>query len=192
MKEEWKEIEGFYGLEISNTGIVRRVAFGNEDKANIKKYEKKIPYNLKTSLDKDGYVLIVLSSDKKRLHTRVHRLVAKAFIPNPENKPQVNHIDGNKQNNYVNNLEWATSSENIQHRIKTLGVRLTNNKRSKPVLQYDMKMNFIKEYPSAKEAMRQTKMSQGHISECCRGEIKQYNGFIWKYKIVNERSTTSF
>lgn len=182
MKEEWREIEGYYGLEVSNTGKIRRTNFSKKDIANIKKYENKLPKVLKTSLDKDGYVVIVLSNNGKNFHTRVHRVVAKAFIPNPENKKQINHIDGNKQNNNVSNLEWCTQSENIRHRINILGVRLTNNKKSKPVIQYDMEMNIIKEYPSAKEAMRQTKMSQGHISECCRGEIKQYNGFIWKYK----------
>ena len=181
MKEEiWKPIKGYYGLEVSNQGRVRRTKHTN--KGNIGKYKDKLPYILKTSNDKDGYVLVTLSENGKNFHARMHRLVAETFIPNTENKPQVNHINGIKNDNRVENLEWSTRSENIRHRINVLGIKLTNNIKSKPVLQYDMQMNFIKEYPSAKEAHRQTGMSQGHISQCCRGEFKQYNKFIWKYK----------
>ena len=180
MKEEWKLIKGYYGLEVSNLGRVRRIKHKNA--GNAGKYKDKLPYILKTTRDKDGYVNISLNESGKGFHARMQRLIAEAFIPNPENKPQVNHKNGVKDDNRVENLEWCTASENIRHRIDVLGVKLTNNIKSKVVLQYDMNMNLLKEYPSAKEAYRQTGLSQGHISQCCRGEFKQYRGFIWRYK----------
>lgn len=99
--EDWKP---FVGYEVSNYGRVKTF-----------KYQLKI---LKPSLC-NGYLRVVLFKDGKRNHFLVHRLVAEAFIPNPDNKPQINHIDGNKFNNYVGNLEWTTAHENTQHSYDT-------------------------------------------------------------------------
>lgn len=176
--EIWKKSEKYIGYEISNLGNVRRYIYF--DSANKSKYknEKKV---LKQTFDKDGYKLVSLCINGVFIHCRVHRLVAETFIPNPENKPQVNHKDGNKANNNLENLEWTTQSENIRHRIDILHVSLKNKKGSKQVNQYDLQGNLIKTYPSAKEAGRQNNFSQGHISEVCRGEMKTYKQYIWKY-----------
>lgn len=176
--EEWKEIKKFPDYEVSSSGNVRRIKYN--DIQNIAKF-KNIKTNLKQYPDKDGYVKVVLYKNGKQNNIRVHRLVAETFISNPENKPQVNHINGIKNDNRLENLEWNTASENIQHRIKVLHVSLKNNIKSKKVLQYDKEGRIIKEYPSAKEAGRQNNFSQGHISEVCRGEMKSYKGYIWKY-----------
>lgn len=178
MIEIWKVNEKYKGYEISNLGNVRRYIY--YDNANISKYknEKK---QLTQSPDKDGYMTVTLSINGKMLHKRVHRLVAETFIPNLENKPQVNHKNGIKFDNRVENLEWNTQSENIRHRIDVLNVSLRNQKGSKQVNQYDLQGNLINTYPSAKEAGRQNNFSQGHISEVCRGEIRTYKGYVWRY-----------
>lgn len=177
---QMKDIINHEGLlKISENGQIVRVKF----KANRTYNSKKLPYVLKPSLDKDGYERITIQNGGNKKIYYVHRLVALNYIPNPNNYPVVNHIDGNKRNNHYTNLEWCTITHNNNHALKT-GLRdMKNNKLSKPVLQYDMKGNFIKEYASANEARRQTGLSQGHISECCRNEIKQYRGYIWKYKV---------
>ena len=102
LKEIWKPIEDYPQFEVSNYGKIRRIATGKVLKLNI---------------NKQGYLAVCVSLGKKGTYKsfKVHREVAKLFIPNPENKPQVNHIDGDKLNAHVTNLEWATGSENIVH-----------------------------------------------------------------------------
>ncbi|MBD3880043.1 MAG: HNH endonuclease [Quinella sp. 1Q5] len=102
--EEWKPIPDWQGYEVSNFG-------------RVKSFKTK-PRIMKPAFDKGGYLQAVLSEDDKAKFFRVNRLVALCFIPNPENKPHVNHIDGNKFNNHVSNLEWATPKENQRHAAK--------------------------------------------------------------------------
>lgn len=122
MGETWKPIEGYDIYEVSNRGRVKKIAYtetiknkyGGYSVRHQKEYIKKLTPNKQ----RRGYLVATLSKDNKTKTHWVHQLVAKAFIPNPENKPQVNHKDGNKKNNTVDNLEWSTPMENVQHGIK--------------------------------------------------------------------------
>lgn len=190
-----------------------------------------------------SYNLTLPDGTKKRMYT--HRLVAIAYIPNdnPKEKTQINHIDGNKQNNCVDNLEWCTPQENENHAIETelkvfkhvycftkdkklvaeyktiaeasraTGLSIScihqevskeiktlsggyywsyekelretknyaNTGKAKEVYQYDLNGKFIMSFPSAGTAARSLGATHSHISECCRGKIKTYKGFIWRY-----------
>lgn len=126
-----------------------------------------------------GYCHVTLQIDGKPKRFRVHRLVAEAFIPNPENKPYVNHIDGNRQNNKVENLEWVTPAENTQHAIST-GLMLPTRERA--VVQFDLDGNKIAEYISISEAARQTNSQNEKICVCCQRQREQHNGYQWRYK----------
>lgn len=110
---------------------------------------------------------------------KVHRLVAEHFIENPDNLPVVNHKDGDKLNNDVENLEWVTTQQNVQHGVDTGLTKATNEA---PVLQYNSKGKFIKEYKSISEASRQTKINKTSISNCCNGKTKMAGNFVWKHK----------
>ena len=108
----------------------------------------------------------------------MHRLVAEAFIPNPENKPQVNHKDGNKRNNHVDNLEWVTNLENMIHAQENGLV----NYRPKSINQYDKEGNFIKSHKSIYSAAQELGTTQYTISRAVNGLRKTAKGYIWKYE----------
>ncbi len=168
--KKWKDIPGFIGkYQANKMGEIRSLSY--EGRNIIEK--------LKQSKRKDGYLQVQLY-DKKYL---VHRIIAITFLKNKFNFPYVNHIDGNKQNNCVNNLEWCTASQNTIHAYKNnLKKKLFNeqNSNSKVVIQLDINDNIIKKYPSVSEAKRQTKIS--HISCCCLGTRKTAGGYKWKYE----------
>lgn len=135
--------------------------------------EKILPLHINK---RNGYMYVYLNKNAKGKNCRVHRLIAESFIDNPNNLPQVNHIDGNKQNNRVDNLEWCTSKENIRHSYK-LG--LSNNYKIK-VNQYDLKGNFIKTFESITRASTETGISTGNISACINGKRKTAEKYIWE------------
>lgn len=173
MEEIWKKIEKYEDYEVSNLGRIK----------SLKRNNNKI---LKQKPNKFGYLIVGLFNNaNKNKKMLVHRLVAEAFIPNPLSKPQVNHIDGNKQNNNVNNLEWCTNSENQIHAYKT-GLKKNKlyyeNNRSKPIMQYDLKGNFIKEWANKRQIERELGYSNGNITSCCVGRCMTAYGYVWKHK----------
>ena len=167
-QEIWKDIKGYEGLyKISNLGRIKSLP-----RNGTIKNERIIKY----SLDKYGYPQVILHNKKYKCF-RVHRLVAKTFIPNPENKLTVNHIDGNKLNNCVDNLEWNTVEENNNHALRMGLQRFTGNK----INQYSLDGKFIKQWNSQREIERKLKVSHGNINLTCKGIYKQCNGYIWRY-----------
>ena len=113
---------------------------------------------------------------------RVHRLVAIAFIPNPDNKPYVNHKDGNRSNNHVSNLEWVTASENAIHARET---GLLGQQQLRAVRQYNLNGEYMMTYESTAEAARQTNSQQSKIVEVCIGNRKTTNNYQWRYDDAN-------
>ena len=125
-----------------------------------------------------GYEYVMLSLNGKYKQYKVHRLVAQAFIPNPENKPFVNHIDCDRSNNYYKNLEWCTQKENINYAQR---VNSSFNDRNKKVEQYDKENNLINTYESISEASRKTGITITSISYSANGKRKTGGGFIWHF-----------
>lgn len=166
-KEYWKPVVGYEGhYQVSNFGRVKSIKFGKE---RILKQHINI---------KGGYYYVCLLKNGKHKNYYVHRLVAQAFLPNPYKLPQVNHKDENKTNNNVDNLEWCTNEYN--HNYGTINERISQS-QSKPVLQYDLNGNLIKEWKSINECGRNG-FNQGDICKCCNGKRKTAKGFIWVYK----------
>ncbi len=138
---------------------------------------------VKPVLDKGiGYFLVTLvnAETKVRKNQFIHRLMCQGFIENPMNKPYVNHIDGNKQNNNLSNLEWATPRENSKHAVDT-GLT-THLHCERKVLQYDINMNLLGEFKSLKEAYIVTGVAHQNISKVVRGLRKTAGNYIWVYK----------
>lgn len=189
MEEFWKTIEGYPNYMISNLGRVKSLNYHNTGKEKIRKL----------SINHKGYYQIDLWKNGKYEAFRIHRLVAEAFIPNPNNLPCVNHKDENKQNNFVyinedgtvdlekSNIEWCDISYNntYNNRHKKIGDKLrgkNNTDKSKTVYQYDLNGKLLNVYTSIAEIGRQLNISTSRICACCNNKQKQYKDYIWSYE----------
>ena len=171
MVEIWRDIKDYEGLyQVSNWGRVKSLNYRNTGKEGI----------LNGIEDGRGYLYVHLCNDDGVKKKKIHRLVAEAFIPNPENKPEVDHIDRNKLNNNLSNIRWA--DREIQNNNRNLSNMV--KKFSKPVLQFTLDGEFVREWESTIEIYRELGYSQGNISSCCLGRLKSAYGFKWKYKEV--------
>ena len=181
--EEWKDIKGYNGAyRVSNYGRVLSV--GRIVRKGGKTGEMKTKdMFLSQRADFKGYMRVYLKDKGKTRFIAVHRLVALAFIPNPLNKPQVNHIDGNKTNNLVSNLEWCTNGENQKHAYR-LGLNYVTGKAGRPkigVKQIDTQTGeTLAWYASMNEAERHTRVFAQNIKKVVQGTRKTAGGFIWK------------
>ena len=131
---------------------------------------------LTPGVNNTGYLYVNLWKDNEKKNYLIHRLVADAYIPNTENLPEINHKDENKTNNCLQNLEWCDASYNTNYGTRNEKV---SNSRKKPILQYDLGGNFIREWPSATDVGREV---QSNICNCLKGKLKSAYGFKWVYK----------
>ena len=182
--EIWKDIEGYEGkYQVSNLGRVKslsRLKYMGSSGYRL------MPERILKEADKKGYKTVVLCNENGHRNICVHKLVALSFIPNPFNLPQVNHIDENKSNNAVSNLEWVTAKENINYGTGIARRALSQkiSQANKKVYQYDMNGNLVAEYISRNEAARQTGFDRGAIGHCCNNDVgfKSHKGYRWSYE----------
>lgn len=185
-EEIWKDITGYEGkYQVSSEGQVKTLARKFIDRSGRRQNIKERIMKLQTN--KDGYKTVALHNGCGKGKTLfVHRLVCETFHPNPDNKPQVNHIDEDKTNNRACNLEWVTPAENLNHgthnerMIKTL---------SKPVGQYTLDGKLIKIWGSIKKAALEGGFNRACISRVAKGKQKLHRGYRWKY--INEEDNVN-
>jgi len=174
--EIWKDIKGYEGLyQVSNTGRVRaldrQIGYRNGRLRNWKGVEKVLTENTR------GYLATKLYKDGKGATKEIHRFVAEAFIPNPDGKDEVNHIDGNKHNNHISNLEWVSHSENMRHSTEVL------KNIKKRVLQYSLDGTYIQTFNSIKEAAEKTHSPRTAICQVVKGKRITAGGYMWRYAV---------
>lgn len=161
----WKEIKGFEGLyQVDECGNV----------LNLKKGVFLKPFD-----NGNGYLKVHLLKNGKDTKKYIHRLVAEAFIPNPEGLAEVNHKDEDKTNNYVHNLEWCSRKYNLNYGRHNQKMSLT---KSKAILQIDSNNNLIREFISAREAEKVLGINNSNIIQCCKGKRNTAGGYYWSYK----------
>lgn len=166
MEEIWKDIKGYERkYQVSNYGRVKSLNYNHTDKEQLL---KPVQYN-------NGYFYVNLYKPLKKF--KIHRIVANAFIPNPENLPCVNHKDEDKTNNHVDNLEWCTYEYNSNYGSRNERIRKS---LSKKVYQYTLDGEFVREWKSTNECGRNG-FNHSSIVSCCKGERKTHKGYKWKY-----------
>ena len=201
MEEIWKDIVGYEGrYKISNLGNV--LSTGNY--INGRKHKERL---VKTRKNKGGYVTVCLYTGQIGRTCMLHRLIAEAFIPNPQNKPFIDHINTIRDDNRISNLRWCTAKENCNNPLSLKHTRESSKiafnkesvrkersermkkindivveKRRKKVLQFTIDGDFIAEHKSVRYAAKSINGHPHYITFVCSGEWKQYKGFVWKYK----------
>lgn len=168
MSEKWADIKGFEGLyQVSNLGRVKSLP---------RQGTYATPHILVPSKDKNGYLHVGLLKNSIRKTKRVHRLVAEAFIDNPDKLPEINHKDENKQNNQVSNLEWCTRKYNVNYGSRT-------EKTQKAVMQFNKAGVLVATYKGLNEIKRALKIKNvSNISNVCKGKRKSAYGYVWKFR----------
>lgn len=176
MNEIWKTIDGYPNYMVSNMGNVKNIKTGKM---------------LKPTISTTGYLQIHLWKNNHEKNFKLHRLIALSFIPNPENKPCIDHINTNKMDNRVCNLRWVTHKENnnnpntIEKHSGTkccmYGKLGKNNNKSIPILQFTKNGELVKKWDSIMDIERELGIRQPHVSSCCKGKRKTTGGFIWRY-----------
>ncbi|EJG0117201.1 NUMOD4 domain-containing protein [Staphylococcus pseudintermedius] len=181
--EVWKDVVGYEEYyQVSNEGRVRSLDryTNNGNGCFVRKGRV-----LKQGVNRTGYNFVMLTNaNGEAKNCKVHRLVAITFIENPFNKKTVNHKDGNKTNNHIDNLEWATYSENMQHAIDTgLKPKYLNGQEGKKVAKLTLENDIVEIYNSLKEAAERNSINSKTISKVCTGykNYKTAHGFKWKY-----------
>ncbi len=165
----WKNIKGYGGIyQVSDEGEVRSLNYRNTGRVQV----------LKPNKNNCGYLLVTLYKNGKRKSFSVHRLVAEAFLPNPDNLPEINHKDENKANNCASNLEWCDRKYNANFGT---GIERSAKNHLKPVKQFDLRGNFIQDFPSIIEVQRKLGYNQSYISAACSGRFNQAYGYRWNY-----------
>lgn len=180
--EKWQDFKGYEGYyQVSSFGQVRsvdRVVVGVDGKTYH--YKGRILKQAKTS---DGYKTVQLFKDNGLKTFKVHRMIALTFIPNPNNKPEVNHIDGNKSNNHISNLEWVTRSENLKHAVKhglSSPVKAIEATKKKVEL-VDDNGNAIKRWNTMTAAADEMGVHISNVSMCCHGKLKSTGGHFFRF-----------
>lgn len=175
--EEWKPVVGFEGLyEVSNFGNVRSL-----DRTTVYKngrVHQTSGKDLAISLNSQGYRKTIFSVNGVHTTPRVCRLVAMAFIPNPNNLPQVNHKDENKLNDCADNLEWCDNKYNMNYGTAP---QRRGEKTRKAIEQYTLDGDFVRRWPCASIAEKETGIYHSHIAQCCKGKLIQTGGYVWRY-----------
>ena len=165
----WKNIKGYEGLyQVSDEGEVRSLNYRGNGEIQV----------LRSANNNYGYPTVVLVKNGKHKTHTVHRLVASAFLSNPENLPYINHKDENRTNNTVSNLEWCTPTYN-----NTYGSRIEKfiKSKSKPIRQFTLDGEVVKDWESATQIAKITGYNQGNIISVCNEKRKTANNYIWKY-----------
>lgn len=171
MDEIWKDIQGYEGLyQVSNLGRIRSLdRYVHHPKGGERLSKGQI---IKPGATRKGYLFVTLAKENEVRPKRINRLVAEAFLPNPQNLEVVNHKDENKANNTVDNLEWCSVEYNNRYTL------------AKPVLQFDLSGKLVAEYQAISDASRGTGINLSNIAQCCMGKRHTAGKFIWRYKEV--------
>ena len=176
--EEWRQIDGFPYYEVSSLGRVRSVDRYITTSAGYKAFKKGKILKIYENKKRKSYMYIDISDEhSQKKQFLVHRLVAMAFIPNPENKPHINHIDCNVKNNSVDNLEWVTAQENVDWMIKCGRRRIANER---PIVATNITTGEKTIFKSVMEAYRNG-YDRPTIRKAIKGTLCQYRGCIWEY-----------